>query len=206
MYVRRESLTSSSFTSLVHHFLPTDNNPTQKLQPGGPGYEIQYSTTAVLPYLLSLTPSNDLDATFDAIAEHEQTLLHRLLGYLTDAKQVERGVRIVGDGNVSITRVPTICFVVSGDHWHKSIRSLDIVKAFDKKGGVRHVILCPCDDTDQHSAQIGIRYGHFYAYSLIADLSPKLDINDGVVRISLVHYNTLQEVDRIIEILEEVFG
>jgi len=142
----------------------------------------------VLPYLLSLTPSNDLNATFEAIAEHEQTLLHRLLGYLTDAKQVERGVRIVGDENVSMVRVPTISFVVSGDHWHKAIRSQDIVKAFDKKGGV------------------GIRYGHFYAYSLVDDLSPKLDINDAVVRISLVHYNTLQEVDRIIEILEEVLA
>ena len=105
----------------------------------------------MLPYLLSLTPSNDLDATFDAIAEHEQTLLHRLLGYLTDTKQVERGVRIVGDGNVSMARVPTISFVVSGDHWHKAIRSQDIVKAFDKKGGVRHIILCPCDYTNQHS-------------------------------------------------------
>lgn len=151
MYARRESLASPSLASLAHHFLSTDNNPAQKLQPGGQGYEIPYSTTAVLPYLLSLTPSNNLDATFDAIAEHEQTLLHRLLGYLTDTKQVERGVRIVGDGNVSMARVPTISFVVSGDHWHKAIRSQDIVKAFDKKGGVRHIILCPCDYTNQRS-------------------------------------------------------
>jgi len=51
--------------------------------------------------------------------------------------------------------------------------------------------------------QVGIRYGHFYAYTLIDTLSPKLDVNDGVVRISLVHYNTVNEVQRIVEILKE---
>lgn len=55
-----------------------------------------------------------------------------------------------------------------------------------------------------HVCQVGIRWGHFYAYTLVDDLSPKLDVNDGVVRISLVHYNTVQEVNRIIEILKEV--
>jgi selenocysteine lyase/cysteine desulfurase len=53
-------------------------------------------------------------------------------------------------------------------------------------------------------AQIGIRYGHFYAYSLVDDLQPKLDPDDGVVRISLVHYNTIEEVNTIIEILKRV--
>lgn len=52
--------------------------------------------------------------------------------------------------------------------------------------------------------QIGIRYGHFYAYTLVSNLSPKLDVDDGVVRISLVHYNTVDEVRRIIDILKEV--
>ncbi len=37
-------------------------------------------------------------------------------------------------------------------------------------------------------------------------LEPKLDVNDGVVRISLVHYNTVEEVKRIIEILDEVLA
>jgi len=53
-------------------------------------------------------------------------------------------------------------------------------------------------------SQVGIRYGHFYAYTLVDELSPKLDIDDGVVRISLVHYNTIQEVNRILAILEEI--
>jgi selenocysteine lyase/cysteine desulfurase len=54
--------------------------------------------------------------------------------------------------------------------------------------------------------QVGIRYGHFYAYSLVESLEPKLNIDDAVVRISLVHYNTVQEVERIVEILKEVLA
>jgi selenocysteine lyase/cysteine desulfurase len=53
--------------------------------------------------------------------------------------------------------------------------------------------------------QIGIRYGHFYAYSLVTDL-PDIDPDDGVVRISLVHYNAVEEVDRCIEILKEALA
>lgn len=52
--------------------------------------------------------------------------------------------------------------------------------------------------------QIGIRYGHFYAYTLVDNLRPRLDLDDSVVRISLVHYNTVEEVQTIISILEEI--
>ena len=54
--------------------------------------------------------------------------------------------------------------------------------------------------------QIGIRYGHFYAYTLVDTLNPKIDIDDAVVRISLVHYNTVEEVKTIIAILEEILA
>ena len=54
--------------------------------------------------------------------------------------------------------------------------------------------------------QIGVRYGHFYAYTLVDSLSPKIDVDDAVVRISLVHYNTVEEVQKIIEIMEEVLA
>lgn len=54
--------------------------------------------------------------------------------------------------------------------------------------------------------QIGIRWGHFYAFTLVDSLQPKLDVNDGVVRISLVHYNTVEEVDKIIQGLKEVLA
>jgi len=92
-------------------------------------------------------------------------------------------VRVVGEETVNLERVPTISFVVVGQ---RPIKSQAIVDVFDKKGG------------------IGIRFGHFYAYTLVDELSPKLEIDDGVVRISLVHYNTAKEVNKIIEVLKEI--
>ncbi|KAF9563571.1 selenocysteine lyase [Agrocybe pediades] len=183
LYVRAHAL-ENSVTSVVHHFLHVDK-VAYKLQPGGPGYELVHGATGVIPYLLSLTDKNDLRASFDAIAEHEQTLLKPLMAFLTDPKQRERGVRIVGEETVGLHRVPTVSFVVTGQN---AIKSKAIVNFFDQKGG------------------IGIRYGHFYAYTLVDELTPKLDVNDGVVRISLVHYNTVEEVQRIISILEEVLA
>lgn len=53
---------------------------------------------------------------------------------------------------------------------------------------------------------MGVRYGHFYAYTLIDELSPKVDPEDGVVRISFVHYNTIEEVDKVIVILKEALA
>jgi selenocysteine lyase/cysteine desulfurase len=156
-----------------------------KLQPGGPGYETVYGTTGVVDYLLSLTPENSLKASFDAIADHEQKILKPLLEFLTDPAQKERGVRIVGEETVDVNRAPTVSFVVVGQ---RALKSKDIVRLFDQKGG------------------IGIRYGHFYAYTLVDELSPKVDPDDGVVRISLVHYNTVEEVQRIIELLKEALA
>ncbi|KAK0465638.1 pyridoxal phosphate-dependent transferase [Armillaria novae-zelandiae] len=155
------------------------------LQIGGPGYELVYGTTGVIPYLLSLTAENSLKASFEAIAKHEQALVEPLLAYLTHADQQARGVRVVGEEYPGLMRVPTISFVVVGE---RPMKSKNVVKIFDQKGGV------------------GIRYGHFYAYTLVDGLQPKLDIDDGVVRISLVHYNTVEEVQRIIGILKEVLA
>jgi len=56
-----------------------------------------------------------------------------LIHYLTDAKQWERGVRLVGDASINLMRAPTISFVVVGD---RAIKSRAIVEIFDEKGGV----------------------------------------------------------------------
>ena len=49
---------------------------------------------------------------------------------------------------------------------------------------------------------IGIRFGDFYAKKIIQDLD--LTKKDGVVRVSLVHYNTLEEVNALINAFEKV--
>lgn len=192
LYVRDRCL-ETTLKPLTHHFLPVQGK-AYMLQPGGPGYELVYACTAVLPYLLSLSstpsPSTEenvkgaLDDAFTRIEDQERKLIEPLLAYLRSKKG--RGVLIVGDEENSANRVPTISFVVRGEN---PMASKQVVDHFDKLGNV------------------GIRWGHFYAYTLCASLDPPLpSVDDSVVRISLVHYNTLEEVQKIINGLEEVLG
>jgi hypothetical protein len=90
-----------------------------------------YGTSAVVPYLLSITSSKSLEGAFGAIAAHEQTLIDLLLTWLRN--KYERGVRIVGAEEGGEDRVPTISFVVVGQG---AMKSEDVVKVFDQKGGV----------------------------------------------------------------------
>jgi len=86
-----------------------------------------------------------------------------------------RDVRIVGPTQDSPARVGTVSFV----HSEKSSRA----------------ITEEVDRTD-----IAIRHGHMYAYRLCEALG--LEPDDGVVRVSLVHYNTPEEIERLIEVLD----
>ncbi|EJD08144.1 PLP-dependent transferase [Fomitiporia mediterranea MF3/22] len=181
LYARQDA-TSNSCSALTHHFLRVDNT-AYKLSPGGAGYELTYAVSAVLPYFQSLSPSGDVDDAFARIAAHEQELLMPLLGYLTSEDARKKGVLIVGSEKVDEWRAPTVSFVVVGER--RPVRSADIVAHFDRKG------------------KMGIRYGHFYSYSLVENLRPVIDINDAVVRISLVHYNTVEEVATLISVLKE---
>ena len=200
LYARASAL--AGLSSLGHHFLSTSGASPAKLQPGGPGYELTYSCTGVPAYLRALTPSGTLVDAWTAVAAHEQALLTILLGYLRGKEG--RGVRIVGDEMEGGTRVPTVSFVVAGE---RAMSSKAVVRAFDAKGDVSTFFPCsPRAAPLIQAEQVGIRYGHFYAYSLVDGLSPKVNIDEGVVRISLVHYNTADEVLRIVEILEEVLA
>ncbi len=51
---------------------------------------------------------------------------------------------------------------------------------------------------------IGTENGNFYAHRLITDLG--IDPDDGVVRLSLVHYNQQADVDRIVGELDRALG
>ncbi|MFT5769588.1 MAG: cysteine desulfurase family protein (TIGR01976 family) [Lysobacterales bacterium] len=86
-------------------------------------------------------------------------------------------VRIVGKSTVE-NRAPTVSFTVEGQS------SIDIAS----KLGAQN---------------IGVGVGHCYAYRLIEALG--IDLDDGVVRTSLVHYTSEAEVSRLIETLDGVF-
>jgi cysteine desulfurase family protein (TIGR01976 family) len=108
------------------------------------------------------------------IAAHEQALSARLLGFLTACPRV----RVVGETCPERhVRVPTISFTVAG------MQSPEVPRRLD-------------------ASAIGVRAGDFYARGLIDPLG--LRDSGGVVRVSLVHYNTLAEVDRLIGALAPI--
>jgi cysteine desulfurase family protein (TIGR01976 family) len=141
-----------------------------KLQPGDVNYELTWGAGAVLDYLSELG-AGDLDAAYEQIAAHERVLGDQLLRYLSEKERVQ----VIGQPVMTESRVPTVSFVVEG------CRSSTIPPRTD-------------------AANIGIRYGDFYARRLIDDLG--LTGRDGVVRVSIVHYNTREEIARLIEALD----
>lgn len=180
LYGKREHLLRMA--NLNHDFIAADDIP-YKLQPGNQNYELGWGCTAIGDYLADLgrslgnagTPRERMVAGYDGIAAHEAALSERLLSYLRG----RNSVTVVGDPTSNpADRVSTISFVVRGK------QSADVVHAVD-----RH--------------NIGIRYGDFYARRLVDDLG--LRPQGGVVRVSMVHYNTLDEVDRLIHALDEAF-
>jgi selenocysteine lyase/cysteine desulfurase len=55
----------------------------------------------------------------------------------------------------------------------------------------------------EQSSNYGIRSGHFYSKRLCNDVLG-LDGDDGVVRVSLLHYNTEDEVRGLVKVLDDV--
>jgi len=230
LYARLSKL--PNLTPLTHHFLsPSVDKISYKLMPGGPGYELAYSVTGVLEYLLSISPisgptsstsSNDpgsiysdpethsrLKVTFAAIARHEQTLVKRLLGHLTSEELVKRGVRVIGEETVSERRVPTISFVIVKGETGNAISGKDVAKVFDAKGNVSQSSVTPSNISRRsRSSAAGDPLRSLLCVHLGGHTQAQgnLDVDDGLVRISLVHYNVIEEVDRLIEVLDEALG
>ncbi len=168
----------------IHHFFVGNEEVTYKLQPGNVNFELTYASLGILDYFDRMASHHNpgyVPGTrrpdpllFDLIADHEEKLSGILIDFLLSKKYI----RIIGEKTADkVIRVPTISFI-----------SNDI----------------PSDEAvlqvDPH--HIGIRYGDFYARRLIQDLG--LSERKGVIRVSMVHYNTAEEVIRLIRVLEEL--
>ncbi len=127
---------------------------------------------AAIPEYISRIGGNDLIKGFEMIADYEQELANKLLNYLNSNPKI----KIIGETSADKNlRVSTLSFI------HSELKSNHIVEKID-------------------AYNIGIRFGDFYAVELIDDLD--LRTNNGVVRISLVHYNSISEVDKLIELFK----
>ncbi len=191
LYGKRELLLGLPSRSFF--FIEEDDVP-YKFQPGGVNYELSYGMIGLLDYLDDLAGASrdesaaggsdksttarhqrgTVETAFAMVAEYEEILTTRLLDFLRGRP----GVRIIGqDVADRAVRVPVISFIVDG------MPSSEIVSR-----------------TDPH--RIAIRFGHFYSARLIEQLG--LASRDGVVRVSMVHYNTLEEIERLISALDSI--
>jgi selenocysteine lyase/cysteine desulfurase len=102
-------------------------------------------------------------------------LAEHLLQYLLSKPEIRIIGHTIADQH---KRVPTISFI------HEKYKSSAVTKRVDQ-------------------FDIGIRFGDFYAKKIIEYLG--LVEKDGVIRVSLVHYNTIEEVDQLIEAFETIF-
>ncbi|GAB2203799.1 cysteine desulfurase-like protein [Roseibium sp. ROS1] len=171
--------------TLYHYFYGKDKVPG-KLEAGNPNYELAYSLTAITAYLQELgkrcgapassEPRALIETAFSAIAAQEIALTQRFLDW---AKQ-HPDITIVGRDTVGNgNRIATISFTAKG--WAPEAL---------------------CRKIDEY--HVAIRHGDFHSRRLIEDLG--LAEAGGVVRLSMVHYNTLEEVDRLTNALDETLG
>ncbi|MBA1156861.1 cysteine desulfurase-like protein [Microvirga mediterraneensis] len=164
---------------LYHYFYGREKVP-MKLEPGNTNYELAWGSAGIVDYLDRLGGGAGdraaIDAAFDKITAHETLIGEQLLAYLRDRNDI----RIVGRRHgTEDGRVPTIAFKVEGRD------SSEIVKAVD-------------------ADRIGIRHGDFHSRRLIEYLG--LADRNGVVRVSMVHYNTAEEVRRLIDSLDRALA
>jgi len=160
---------------LYHYFYGREKVP-MKLEPGNTNYELAWGSAGIVDYIDELGGGTGdraaIERGYGDIAAQEAAIGARLLDYLGSRNDV----RIIGRRSADpAARVPTIAFKARGRDAAAIVR-----------------------ETDRHD--VGIRFGDFHSRRLIERLG--LAGNSGVVRVSMVHYNTLAEVDRLIGALD----
>ena len=165
-------------------FIP-DKAPA-KFEVGTFVYENVAGMDAAISYLENLgqrlggngagSRQENLNRAMEAIREYEMSLSRELVRVLSRA-----GAKIYGASAPEKTdqRVPTFCFNLAG------ITPDRVVESLAEQG-------------------IGARDGHMYSPRLMRRLG--LMEESGAVRVSLVHYNTIAEIERFGRALEKIAG
>lgn len=176
LWGRREAL--AELRGPNHFFIPEDELP-YKFELGGVNHEACAGILGLRDYLGFLAGGEDRGPFERAAVDSAFALMTAcelpLQARLIDYLRSRGDLRIIGPTGAGPERVGTVSFV------HRSLSSAAITRAADRAG-------------------IAIRHGHMYAYRLCR--AAGLDPADGVVRVSLVHYNTPEEIERLIEVLD----
>jgi cysteine desulfurase family protein (TIGR01976 family) len=181
-WCRREAI--NRLPTFREEFIP-DVTP-DKLEAGTYVYENVAGMDAAVAYLEALGRTCGADgaasrvdairAAMSAIAVYERTLSRTLLDEVADVDGLT--VHGITARERLHERVPTLCFSVAGQD------ASAIAEGVSARG-------------------VGIRSGHMYSPRLMARINAP---RGGVVRASLVHYNTVEEIARFGEALREERG
>lgn len=180
VYGRRELLEQAKGQN--HFFIGEDQVP-QKLEPGNPPYELCASIPGILEYLDALDEHH-----FEASTLDQSARIARVFSLIAQHEQAlaepliefldqRAGVRIIGPAAAhQAVRVPTVAFTV------EDRSSWDIVMLLEED-------------------RLAARFGHFYAYRPVRELGL---LQGGVVRASMVHYNSVSEIERLVASLDRI--
>jgi cysteine desulfurase family protein (TIGR01976 family) len=184
LFGRREILE----TLPAYKVRPAGDAPPDKFETGTANFEGLAGVTAAVDYLASvgrrfgerpgrdslatLSRRADLKAGLEAIRAYERGLVRRLLTGLEGIPG--RCVYGITDPSRLDERVPTVSFTLDG------LAPVEVARRLDEEN-------------------VYVWDGHFYAPSVIERLG--LENRGGLVRVGLVHYNTEEEVDRLVDLL-----
>lgn len=180
LYGKKEIL--NQLPNQNHEFLSEDVPYT--LNPGGPNHEELSSLIGIYEYFNNLYEHHFPDITNnlrikiekinELITSHEEEIATPFLDYVNSRDDI----KLIGQNKIEKkNRAPTFAFTFN----NKS--SAEISKFLVKNG-------------------IATRNDNFYAWRCLKALG--IDTDDGVVRTSMVHYNTLEDVNNLINVLKKI--
>jgi cysteine desulfurase family protein (TIGR01976 family) len=181
MYGSREAF--SEITGPNHDFLPRDMIPYM-FELGGVNHESCAGLVGLQDYLrfaAGEAPEPHLisRATVERAFHHMHAIEHESLRVLIDGLRRRSDVTFYGPPYAdaptgSPARVATVAFTLAGR------KSADVARALNAQN-------------------LGVRFGNFYSLRLCEQMG--LDPKDGVIRASLAHYTTPQEVQQLLSAL-----
>jgi len=158
-----------------------DNCQISRWEMGTLNYEGLAGFEGCIEYISSIasshgTPEDKLDESMRKIKIHEENISRRFIQGITDL--LDNGKMILYGTRNPSSRTPTFAVVLNTE---TGIRDpYHLVNILNKEG-------------------INCTHGNHYAPYLVEE---SMSRKEGVTRISFMHYNTLEEVDRVVKVLK----